>query len=148
MAFLERGILRAKGGKIELGADVVIRRTTANRLDLDDATQISGTANITGAARVGGALTAVSTVGVTGLATLNGGVASSGTVTLTGKFVAPYGTVVDGGTATALATNGEVAVTHKAHVPYLTFRSGGTPYYVALPSATHGTITVTVGGTI
>lgn len=124
MAFLERGILRAKSGRIELGADVVIRRTAANRLDIDDAVQVSGTANVTGAI------------------TADGGVASAGTVTVTGRLVAPHGTA-----SPTVAANGQIVTYTKAAVNYVGFQIGGTPHYIAFPVATHGTVTVTVGGT-
>jgi hypothetical protein len=137
MSFLERGILRAKAGVIKLGADVDLVRRAANRFDVDDAAQISGTANITGATRIGGVLTAASTLTATGAITATGGIA-----TLPGTpFCIPYGTAVP-----TITANGDIRVYHKStdHIPRLVFQSNGTPYVIALPTATHGTITVTV----
>lgn len=54
-------------------------------------------------------------------------------------FVAPYGTA-----APTIDTNGQLAVYHKTHVPRLVLYSGGTPYAMAMPAATHGTLTITV----
>jgi len=131
MSFLERGILRVKGGTIKLGADVDITRGAANRMDVADAVQISGTANVTGATRIGGALTAVGAIAATG-----------GVATLPGTpFCLPYGTAVP-----TITANGDLRIYHKStdHIPRLAFQSNGTAYVIALPTATNGTVTVTV----
>ena len=133
--FVVRRGLAVRGGKIQFGADVELARTTADRLDLADALQVSGTANITGATRVGGALTQV------GAATLSGALSVAGSATLSGTpCVLPYLTASPGD-----AVNGEFNIYHKGDVARLSFRSGGTPYTIALPSATHGTVTITIG---
>lgn len=143
MAFLERGILRAKGGRIELGADVVMTRGAANRLDTPDALQVSGTANLVAATRVGGLLTLAA-----GITQSGGAVSLGGTTTVTNKLVIPYGTVTEGGTATLPATNGEIRLFHKFHVPYLEVQSGGTIYICKLPTVSAGTALWQIGGTI
>lgn len=57
----------------------------------------------------------------------------------TALFV-PYSTA-----ATTKVENGDFQIYHKGNVGYLTFRAGGTVYSIGLPSATHGTATITVG---
>lgn len=134
--FKIRRALAVSGGSVNIGADTNIYRTSANVLKTDDALTVTGTLTASAAATVG------TTLGVTGKATLNGGVDSSGTITLTGRLVAPHGTA-----SPTIATNGQVVVYTKSNVSYLGVHIGGTPNYIAFPAATHGTITVTVGGT-
>ncbi len=132
--FRVRRNLVVNGGSVQIGADVGIYRSAANRLDTDDALQVAGTANLVGAVRHGGALTQVGAATMAA-ASFSGSAVFSGT-----PVVLPYGTVSPGD-----AVNGEFNIYHRAAVAYLSFRSGGTPYSIALPNVTAGTMLVTVG---
>lgn len=55
------------------------------------------------------------------------------------SLAVPYGT-----SSPSPIVNGNVNVYHKGNVARLVVRSGGTAYVIALPAATHGTITCTV----
>ena len=115
--FVIRRALAVRGGSVQLGADVNLVRDAANRLRTDDAFQVGGTANLDGATRIGGSATFAGT-----------------------PFVVPYGTA-----SPTLSPNGDLRVYHKSAVARLAFQSGGTAYVIALPTATNGTITVSVG---
>lgn len=116
--------LAIAGGSVQLGADTNLYRDSANALKTDDALTVAGAFTPTGAV------------------VANGGISSSGTVTVTGKLVAPYGTA-----SPTIATNGQIVVYTKSDVSYLGVYIGGTPNYIGFPNATHGTVTITVGGT-
>lgn len=122
--FKTRRALAVGGGSVHIGADTNLYRSSANVLKTDDALTVAGASTLTGAV------------------TANGGVDSSGTVTLTGRLVAPYGTA-----SPTIASNGQIVVYTKSNVSYLGVYVGGTPNYIAFPATTHGTVTVTVGGT-
>ena len=116
--------LRVKG-RINIGAgsvtfgdaeDTNLYRSAANTLKTDDALTVAGAFNASGAATVAGAFTAQGT-----------------------PALVPYATA-----SPTVDSNGQVGVYHKAGVAYLTFQSGGTPYVLGLPSATNGTLTITV----
>lgn len=127
--FKIRQNLAVAGGSVLIGADTGLYRDTTDRLKTDDALEVAGTAQITGAARVSGILT------------LGSALAAGGSVTLSGTpFVIPYGTA-----APTFAVNGDLRIAHVTHVPSMRIRSGGTTYTIGLPSATHGTVTITVG---
>lgn len=64
---------------------------------------------------------------------------ASAKMTITGSMVLPYGT-----SAPTPDTNGGVAVAHVSNVGKVAFQSGGSIYTIAFPSASNGTITVTV----
>jgi hypothetical protein len=113
----------AVGGSVAIGADCSLYREAANRLATGDALSVGGTVNLQGATRIGGALTAVSSATFSGT-----------------PFVIPHGTV-----APSLTTNGEIKVYDPTGAGKVSFRIGGTVYTLAFPSASHGTVTITVG---
>lgn len=116
----------SSGGSVNINPDVNIYRGAANRLVTDDAFQVGGTANLTGTVRAGGILTAAAGVN-----------AAAGTV-----FAAPYATA-----SPTIDTNGHIGFLQKGDRSYLVFQAGGTPFAIMFPQTSHGTVTVTVGGT-
>lgn len=121
---IKRGLAVA-GGTVQIGADTGIYRSAANVLTTDDGLTVAGT------------LTPQGAVTQTG-----GAVSLGGTTTVTNRLVVPYGTA-----SPTIATNGQVHIYHKSNVAYLAIRSGGTPMYLAFPTSSDGTPTITIGGT-
>lgn len=120
------GPLLVRGGSVQVGADTNLYRGAANRLHTDDAIQVGGTVNLTDTVRAGGIITAA--------AGMN---AASGTI-----LAAPYATA-----SPTVNVNGHISFVQVGNRSYLAFQSGGTPFHMMFPQTTHGTITVTVGGT-
>ncbi len=138
MGFFVVGNLKMRGGSVQLGADTNLYRKAANQLATDDGMHVAGTAGVVGAAQFTAAVTALSTLGVTGIITASAGVnAAAGTL-----LAVPYGTA-----SPTVNANGAISFVQKADRSYLTFQAGGTPFHIMFPQTTHGTITVTVGGT-
>lgn len=46
-----------------------------------------------------------------------------------------------------VAVNGHFTMMQKGNRSYLLYYAGGTPCHIMLPQTTHGTVTITVGGT-
>lgn len=92
---------------------------------------------VTGTAAFSGVITGTGAVTLSGGVTIAGTV--SGTVTFANKVNLPYGTA-----APTPNANGGVDVAHVSNVAKFVFKSGGTVYTIAMPTASNGTVTVTV----
>ena len=121
--FVVRRGLAVRGGSVQIGADCNLYRISASVLRTNDGLTVDGALTPSG-----GVISA-------------GYLAQTGSANMSGTpFRVPHGTIAPG-----LTQSGEIKMYDPTGAGKISMRIGGTVYTLAFPSATHGTVTITVG---